>query len=327
MGIIEPILVGLAVHLGRKGIDWIWNAVQSGGAPVANQSGNLGFATVRDGRTIVGPEFTVPQALAHEQIVGELYYATTLSDILLGDEVALMLFIEQTQGQALLFAADLEAGYEIYLPHGLYSAYVLLMDADAPDFLDAEIYAVGFPSIVDLSGIEQFQLDTPEDVWNMVSDLPNEITWGGPYRLDFVLVETEVFPELPMFFSELLEDDFVSGGYDLTGFWQLYEEYEFGITQADLYLVQVGNQLLGHVIIQDRMDDGSETIIEQTVAGGVQGENVALSGTDLRVLRGRVDEYYLDQWEGVVEHDDRIVGYSEDLAGTTGVFVMERVLR
>lgn len=327
MGIIEPILVGLAVHLGKKGIDWIWNAIQSGGAPVADQSGNAGFAAVQAGRTVVGPEFTVPGAQPHEQVVGELYYASSLSELLVGDEVVLMLFVEETQGLALLFAADLEAGYEVYLPHGLYSAYVLLMDADSDDFLDAEIYAIGFPSVVDLSGIEQFQLDAPDDVWDVVSDLPCEITWGGPYRLDFILVDTDEFPEFPMFFSELLADEAVPGGYDLTGFWRLQEEYEFGITQADTYLVQVRDQLLGHMIIQDRMDDGTELVIEQTIAGEIQGPNVALAGTDVRALRGRLGEYYLDQWEGVVEHENRIVGYSEDLAGTAGMFVMDRVAR
>lgn len=327
MGIIEPILVGLAVHLGKKGLDWIWGAIQDGRAPVADQSGNVGFATVHAGRTVVGPEFTVPRAQPHEQIVGKLYYPSTISDIMWGDEVALMLFVEETGGQALLFAADPDAGYEVYLPHGLYSCHVLLMDGDSDDFLDAEIYAIGFPCVVDLSGIEQFQLDDPEDVWGIVSDLPHEITWGGPYRLDFVLVDTSEFPEFPMFFSELLVDEAVPGGYDLTGFWRLQEEYEFGITEADMYLVQVGSQLMGHMIIQDRMDDGTEIVIEQTVAGGVQGANVALAGTDVRAIRGRLDEYYLDQWEGVVEHDGRIVGYSQDLAGTAGVFVMARVLR
>ncbi len=325
MAVLEAIAIGVAVHLGKRVVDWIWDAVQDGGAPVADQSGNVGLTVSRAGRTVVDRGFTVPRAQPHAQVTGELYCPGTISESLYGDEVALMLIVEETEGQALLFAVDLDGEYELVLPHGLYSSYILLMDTEADDFLDAEIYAIGFPSAVDLSGIDQFTLEDPEHVWDMVSDAPWEVTWGGPYRLDFILIDTEEIQGFPRFLAELIEDDVQPAFYDLTGVWELEEDYDFGCTVAEMYLVQFGSALLGEVVIHDRMDDGTELIIEESLAGEIEGARVSLSGTSVRALRGRLGDYFLDRWEGVVEHEDRIAGYSQDEAGTSGVFVMERV--
>jgi len=53
-----------------------------------------------------------------------------LEIMVLGDEVPLVLIVEETHDQVFLFEADLETGYEIYLPHGSYSFYVFLVEKD-----------------------------------------------------------------------------------------------------------------------------------------------------------------------------------------------------
>lgn len=201
---IEALAVGVGVHLGKKTIDWIWNAIQDGKAPVANQSGNLGFTGSDVGRTLVSKEFTVTRHQVNELVFGNLYLPDTIIDFIVGDVVPLILIVEETQQQTFLFTADLEEGYEVYLPHGIYSFFVFLVDLDSEDFLDAEIYAIGFRGTVDLSNITRIDIDDHEDIWDVVSELPVEITSGGPYILDFILIDTDRVWEFPNTFSELV---------------------------------------------------------------------------------------------------------------------------
>lgn len=215
MGIVEPIAIGLGLHLGKKVVDWLWNGVQNDQVPVASPSGNLGFAAPYGGRTQIGQEFTVPHHQVSELVVGTFYIPDSLEGVLRGDEVTLVLIVEQATQQVLFFAADLEAGYEVHLPHGIYSFFVFLMDSTANDFWDAEIYATGFPCTENLSGFGTIFTDDPDDIWNIVDDCPLAILSGGPYALDFILIDNESVPELPMFFSEILDNGFDTG-YGLT---------------------------------------------------------------------------------------------------------------
>ncbi len=322
MAIIEGVAVGLGVHLGKLLIDKVWTAIQDGKALVANQDGNLGLTTSHGGRTLVGTEFTTPKSQVYELVVGSLYIPSTITDWLAGDEIPLVLIIEETRQEVIIFTTDLNAGYEIALPHGIYSFYVFLMESDADDFYDAEIYAVGLPSKVDLSNVEKFDLKDHDDIWDIVSDFPVKIHQGGPYALDIIFIDTDKVPEFPKSFSEILGDESEA---DLTGTWELNEKYEFGDTTAFVYLVHVGDKLHGLMVIQDEMDDGTGLVIQETVYGKVEGENVFLSGTGVRVIEGESGEYNLDHWEGVVETINTISGNSEDMAGITGSFVMRRV--
>jgi hypothetical protein len=324
MGVIEPIAIGLGIHLGKKVIDWVWQSIQAGSTPVANQKGAVGFTTSYHGRTSVGKDFTINGFQANELVIGKLFLPDTIRATTRGNEIALIMITEETTLEAFLFAADTNAGYEIYLPHGLYSFYVFLMDSTCPDFLSAEIYAIGFPSALDLSQFSDIEMESHDDIWDLVSDFPIMITQGGPYNLDLILINTDLVPELPKSFNELLGEA-GTAYYDLTGAWKLTEEYEFGSTQGDLYLLQSGNQLSGLVRIEDQMDDGTKLLLEQTISGQVQGDAVYLAGTSVRALKGWIHDYELDCWDGVLNDRDTIVGVSEDLAGTSGAFILERI--
>lgn len=230
MAVVEAIAVGLALHLGKKAMDWVWDAVQDGEAPVVNPSGNLGFAAWDGGRTVVAKELTVPEYQVSELLYGNLYLPDTITDYI-GDPIPLVLIIEEIHQQVLFFAADLEAGYEVYLPHGIYSFFVFLMDADSEEFMDAEIHAVGFPSAVDLSDIARIDVDEHDDIWDIVISDPIEITSGGPYSLGFILIDTDREPELPRYFYELVDANRVCD-FCLT----VYEEYS-----ADWRITRKGN--------------------------------------------------------------------------------------
>ncbi|MCB0180193.1 MAG: hypothetical protein KDI62_18325 [Anaerolineae bacterium] len=201
---IETIAAGLAIHIGKKGIDWIWDKYQAGQAPIVSQGGQLGFTATHQGRTSIDRKFTVPKRQIKALVFGDLYLPDTITDIITNDEIPLILIIEENQQQTLLFPADLENGYEIYLPQGRYSFYVFLMDLGVDDFLDAEIYAIGLPSREDLSDIRRIDVANHNDIWSIVSEAPIVISGGGKYYLDFILLDTDRVPEFPNFFGDLM---------------------------------------------------------------------------------------------------------------------------
>ncbi len=134
---------------------------------------------------------------------------------MVGDEIALVLVIEENNQQIFLFEADINVGYEIDLPYGIYSIYVFLMDPEGPNLFDAAIYAIVFHCAehIDLSRIGSFSLAEYDNVWDLVDEIPIKITIGGPFYLDFILIDSDVEPDLPKSFSELLKEGGQEIGY------------------------------------------------------------------------------------------------------------------
>lgn len=334
MAILEGIVVGLSVHLGAKLIDKAWDAIKSGKSPIVDQNGNLALTASQAGTTLINREFTVSkQTQAYELITGKIYRPASISNFLTGYEIPLVLIIEETRREVLLFKTDLYLDYEIRLSHGIYSFFLLLMDSNSVDFYDAEIYAIGFPSTIDLSNTGQIYIRSHEDIWNWIDDSPQEITAGGPYILDFILVDTIEIPNFPQSFSGLLPNYSnlnssntitVNQIYNLTGSWELQDWYQFGSGVGNIYLVHAGSALYGVMVVHDLLDDGTELIVEETVAGTVQGKTFLLAGTGVRIHRGLSQQYFLDNWQGVIESSNLVRGYSRDEAGTEGEFTMRR---
>ena len=163
----QAVAVPVLIHLGKKVIDSFWSERRAGNAPIVNQTGNIGHTVSEAGRTRVAREFTVSTYQEYESLSGNLYIHSTLGE--LEDAVALVLVIEETTQQMVLFEADVDMGYEIDLPHGVYSIIIFLLDPEAEDLFSAEIYAIGFPCAgdIDLSGIGSFSVDDYEDVWEL----------------------------------------------------------------------------------------------------------------------------------------------------------------
>lgn len=201
---VESVATALLIYLGQKTIDRFWGAQRTGNSSFVDNSGKVQSTNSDAGRTAIRREFTVSKYQESELIVGEFLMENSIQEALMGNEVPLVLVVEQSERQSYLFQADLSEGYEIYLPHGNYEFFVFLVDGDAPTLFDAEIYAHGFWSAMDVSDIEEIQLDDAEDVWNLVNLSPISIMRGGPYYLDFILIDTGNLPEFPQFFSELV---------------------------------------------------------------------------------------------------------------------------
>jgi hypothetical protein len=206
----EIVVSALLIHLGKKGIDKFWPECRSGKHPVISQTGNLGYAFSDAGLMQVGKELTVSQYQEYQTLVGNLYIPDTIQNLMVGDEVVLVLVIEETNQEVFLFEADVE-GYKVDLPHGVYSIFVFIVDARVEDLFDALIYAVGFPCAEDinLSDKQSISVDNHEDIWDLIDETPIEITRGGPFYLNFILIDTDEVPEFPQFFSEFLEDESV----------------------------------------------------------------------------------------------------------------------
>ncbi len=265
---MEPIstgiAIGLGVHLGKKAIDKLWNAISQEKSPIIDGSGNL-TAVASGRRTIVPHGFTTTSpSFAH--VIGEIYLPANVAQFLSGDEIALVLVVEETGGETLLFQADIESGYEIDLPFGIYSFFVFLVDGAAESFYSARLHAIGFPSRIDLSDATEFSLDDEDDIWDLVVDTPLGFSpENDSYLMNFILVESSMLPGQPEFVEDLdnaLRTDFTGAIFgNLTGSWVLDEQYEFGSTAADVFLLHVDDTLSGIAVIHDTMEDGTELIL------------------------------------------------------------------
>jgi hypothetical protein len=194
---IEQILIPVTIHAGKKIVDIIIERVSKGQNPVVDQSFNVGVTSRSDGRTAVDKGFTTRQNQPGELIVGNFYFPYTVNYLLTGEELVLVIVTEEMNQQVLFFLADQE-GYELFLPHGAYSFLVLLVAmAGIDDPFYADILAIGLPSAVDLSGIEDLLVEEYDDIWTLLIHEPLGVSYGGPFYLDFVLLDTFEHPELP----------------------------------------------------------------------------------------------------------------------------------
>jgi hypothetical protein len=195
----DAVASALLIHLGKKGVDWLWSELNRG--PVISQNTGPGYAASGVGRTRINRNFTPSRQTYYENLFGNFYIPYTIGNILCGSEVFIVLLFDQMEQQVLLFEADI-GGYDIELPYGNYYSYVFLMDGEDPNFFDAEIYAVGFPCArhIDLSHVENFET---RNIWGLVDSGSIRINRGGPFVLDFIMIDTYQEQHLPQYFSEI----------------------------------------------------------------------------------------------------------------------------
>jgi hypothetical protein len=202
------ILGPLTVYAGQKLIDLMAKRLSSGQNQIVNHTNNTSIVSTYNGRTIIDRNFTSANYQTSELIYGNFYIPYSLNEILSDEEIALVLINEHRSDQFFFFTTD-TGGYELYLPHGFYSFIVLIIDSEFIDFvdpLDSDIMAIGLPSAIDLSGISDLSLDNYDDIWDFLIDEPIYVSHGGPYYLDFIMLDTDVHPEFPDTLWELFEE-------------------------------------------------------------------------------------------------------------------------
>jgi hypothetical protein len=319
---LEAILVPIGIHIGKTIFDHLWKSVTNAKPAAVNTNGNFTYMSTNITSANVQKNFTVSSSQNYGLVQGKIFVSDSTSNILYGDEIALIFIIDELNEDMIVFQAELSREFNICLPNGIYSFYAFLLDSNADTLYDAEIFAVGLPFLFDLNDADQLYLEKAEDIYELIENSPVEISDSGTYRIDLILIDVENVPNFPRFFSELIEGS--DGQLNLTGEWELISEYDFGVAKAYVYLAQLGDELSGIMIRQDILDSGAEWITQEVISGSIKDTNIFMEGTGARGLKGESDNYMLDRWAGIIESPVQITGISEDLAGTRGQFTMQR---
>ncbi|AKB77385.1 hypothetical protein MSHOH_0902 [Methanosarcina horonobensis HB-1 = JCM 15518] len=211
---MESIAVGKCIHLlsriEDKALDRFWQDTSAGKYPIIDLEGNMGYSlSDQDGLLFVRNDFTASTYEDCEFVFGNLFLPDTVQELLSRDKVLILMVYRKTTRNLLLSELEADARYMLDLPHGLYSFFVLVLDAGAKDLLDSRIYAVGLPCKENLNRpeLEKFYLEHPADIREFVDSAPIDIKRGGPFYLNLIMIDAEKIPDCPMLFSEFLQED------------------------------------------------------------------------------------------------------------------------
>lgn len=195
------VIAGLLIKIGERAIDHFWTASKSGNVAAVNQQGFLPTTVDQSGRTHVTFSYAPAR---YATVFGEFYFSEELQHRATGWEVPVVLVADIDRGDTMLFDADIQAGYQIDLLPGNYFMIVLLIDGRATRFEHARVYAYGFPSREDLSGLDGFDIDHEDGMWAIVEDDPLLVPSYGQHYLDFLVASTAGMPELPTSVAQLI---------------------------------------------------------------------------------------------------------------------------
>jgi hypothetical protein len=328
---LEEIAVGLMVHFGKRLIDRVWDDAKSGKQTLVSKGGADSHALANDERTRVDRASTVTVGQAFATVIGDFYLSPSVDYLCDGNEITLVVVTEEKTQEQYLFPVYVRDGYEIDLPSGLYSFVTLILDGSEEDIANAKLFAVGYPTTLDLSDIYEVRLEDGANIDEIVSTDPIKIDAVGEpvYQLPIVLLGSEALPDVPAgIFGFMADDEELADAeqpaFDLTGTWELKEIHEHGAAVATMYVVQMGHRITSTLMRYDIMDDDSELMTQELVVGTLIGDQLDLAGVEVRILEGNVDDYYLDRYEGLAESNWRVCGYSNDEGGTVGHFMMDR---
>ncbi len=216
--------IGKCIHLlsriADKALDKFWRDASARKYPIIDLQGNLSYSlSNEDGLLYVRNDFTASAYEEFEFIFGSLFLPDQVQELLSGDRdndkvLLLMVYGESTQN-LLLSELDASTDYMLDLPHGEYSFFGLILDAGTEDLLDSTIYAIGLPCEDSLNhpDLESFYLENPAEIMEFVDPSPVEITGGGPYYLNLIMIDTERIPDCPLLLSEFLQEDFIQSPF------------------------------------------------------------------------------------------------------------------
>jgi hypothetical protein len=113
---------------------------------------------------------------------------------------------------------------------------------------------------------------------------------------------------------------------NISGTWFFKEEFETGVSTGTAKIFQQDDLLSGEISMTLNIKDETPLHLIQTLEGIVIDSKIVLKGSSYRIVNGgnSESEYSLDNWEGTLNSEGKIIGCSIDLQGICGVFTMER---
>ncbi|AKB29576.1 hypothetical protein MSSAC_1237 [Methanosarcina siciliae C2J] len=214
---MEGITVEECIHLlsriEDKARERFWKDAVAGKYPIIDLQGNMGYSfSDQDGMLFVRNDFVTSTYEVGTFVFGSFFLPDTIQELLSEDKVLLLGVYRKKTRNLLLAKLDAESRYMLDLPRGLYSFFVLVLDARAGTPLASKIYAAGLPGKENLNKpeLEKFFLEHPTDIRDFLDSSPVEIKGGGPFYLTLILIDASLIPDCPEFFSELLQEDEVS---------------------------------------------------------------------------------------------------------------------
>lgn len=113
---------------------------------------------------------------------------------------------------------------------------------------------------------------------------------------------------------------------EVSGKWFFKEEFETGVSTGIAHLHQEDNRLWGEIEMTENIKGQSPLHLIQNLAGIVFERKIVLKGVSYKILNGgdHRTEYSLDNWEGNINSEGKIIGSSIDQQGICGIFVMEK---
>jgi hypothetical protein len=220
---LDVIATSLAIHLGKKAIDYFWSRAIRGEHPIVDQAGQSGTAPMTSGRPVISPadlhrstppevnwpppRSPWPPAAPPQHAPIDPYWAppppaqrleAVTVNVFLHPEadylrhqntVSASLIVSAEHEEVLLAAVDLAQPFEVDLVPGNYFFYTLVLDPSAAGLLDSYTFALGFPATVNLQDFDSLTVGDFEDLLEMTSEEPVYVAPdNGPYTLDMILL-------------------------------------------------------------------------------------------------------------------------------------------
>jgi hypothetical protein len=147
--------------------------------------------------------------MQYELVFGGFFLPDTVEEILSENKMLLLIVYNQGTQELLLSKLDVDFRFMLDLPHGLYSFFAFVVDAEAERLLNSPVYAVGLPCKENCNNpeFEGNYRKYPVDVLEFIELSPTNVRRGGPFYVNLIMINIEQIPDCFMLFSEILHEN------------------------------------------------------------------------------------------------------------------------
>ncbi|QZT37848.1 hypothetical protein K5X82_02860 [Halosquirtibacter xylanolyticus] len=112
----------------------------------------------------------------------------------------------------------------------------------------------------------------------------------------------------------------------IAGKWSFNEDFGIGNDTGFAVFKVIEDKIYGKIKVTEQIEGDAAFVVEHQIEGHVEENQFSFCSVRSEVLYSieHID-YELDEWEGTLTQEGRIVGSSMDDQGTCGVFVMEKI--